>query len=258
MGIKFSQLPITTTVTGSDYIAVLDTTAGVLKRISVSNFGGGGGGVSTFIGTKDEWDDLTEQEKAGYVIVNITDDDPYLIGGHDISGIADGTVSGALIYLNNRVNFKNFIGTVDEWDALTDEEKAVYAASDGATVNFTDDDMPDDIIGDTDISSIGDGTLTGGLASVKSDLADVNSALTPLKEIKNASTTVSTSSTGNADSGVNKSNRIILAAYVSANNIAVEVYASTSSNWYFRITTPATGAVVASQTVTVTYYYIDN
>ena len=71
-----------------------------------------------FVGTKQEWIDLPTSEKAKYVVVNLTDDDPYLIGGHDISGIGDGTVSGALVQLDADLGDKSSASAVTGNDAF--------------------------------------------------------------------------------------------------------------------------------------------
>lgn len=172
MGIKFSQLPVFEQPTPGDYLAVLDSTASILKRSSITNLiaknlgqietsataayvhvegeyfmfmnqfvkctvdisvsdtiaigtnvtaanvadalnqisGGLAGG--TFVGTAYEWSQLTDAQKDKYILVNITDDDPYLIGGHDISGIGDGTVSGALVQLNSDLGAKSSASSV--------------------------------------------------------------------------------------------------------------------------------------------------
>lgn len=54
------------------------------------------------------------------------------------------------------------------WEDLTTTEKAMYDISTGATINFVDDNTEEeqDVIGDTDISGIADGTLTGAVAGL--------------------------------------------------------------------------------------------
>lgn len=219
MGIKFSQLPIAASIAPDDYLAMLDSSESKLKRIPIdhsttsaayglastalyghtkvidglsstvynegealsahqgnvisSKLGNtdisdvgtsvtdaihnlkSDGGAPDFIGTMNDWEALTSTEKAKYdqskgVIVNLTNDNAP-------NGIA-----------------VDFIGTVDEWQDLSATEKAKYDEDNGVLVNLTNDDMPDDIVGNTNISDIGDGTLTGGLASLKDALTTLS------------------------------------------------------------------------------------
>lgn len=69
------------------------------------------------------------------------------------------------------------------WEDMTAEEKAKYDISTGATINFLDDEaIPDDILGNTDISGIGDGTLTGAISDVDERVSEVNNALSGISD----------------------------------------------------------------------------
>jgi len=69
------------------------------------------------------------------------------------------------------------------WEDLTTAQKEKFDINNGATVNFLDDEAPSDIIGDTDISSIADGTLTGAVAEHETEINQIKSDVSDMGDV---------------------------------------------------------------------------
>lgn len=109
---------------------------------------------------------------------NITDYSS-IIGKTVITGISDGTLTGAVVALNNgkvsKTDFNNSMGTTDISSigdgtltgAISALSASMVTSSGAATVSMTDlgTDVSDKI-GTADISSIGDGTITGAISVI--------------------------------------------------------------------------------------------
>lgn len=107
------------------------------------------------------------------------------------------------------------------------------------------------LLGTTDISTIGDGTVTGGLSSLKS-------SLTTKSSIKRGKASGTTDAYGNLVTNLTPSLEIISArsATTALDGGAIPMISPNSNIWYFHCITNA-NQIFANKSVIIYYYYLD-
>lgn len=118
-----------------------------------------------------------------------------------------------------------------------------------------------DVIGDTDISGIGDGTLTGGLNAVNQNLTELETDLSSINKIKSREVTAVTDGSGSIPLSIDYDEINIVGAvtpyYTSGTSYMALAY-TYMNKWYLMVRFSNSYSPLQNTQVTVRYYYYDN
>lgn len=117
------------------------------------------------------------------------------------------------------------------------------------------------LLGTSDISSVGNGTVTNAVTTLKSNVNSLNDALTNTNIVsinRVALNGVTTGSSGNISLGVaNDGKTAIFGAIVNAKNYYVRIWVASSNNtFYATVINPNTGATINSESVDLRYWLV--
>lgn len=99
-------------------------------------------------------------------------------------------------------------------------------------------------LGTTDISYIGDGSLTGAISELKSD------------STREGVFTGTTSSAGNISVGKTISEIKVISGYTQSGNYMCVPWLLSGTNWYFRVLKEINGSIVPETNTNVTIHYM--